>query len=113
MRVLVCGSRSWDDPDEIRKVLERLPRESVVVHGGARGADRMADTIARSLGLQVEEYKADWGRHGRAAGFVRNRLMIDTKPDLVVAFWDGRSTGTEHTLRLAGRLRIPTETHLP
>jgi YspA, cpYpsA-related SLOG family len=112
LRVLVCGSRTWDDADEIRKVLERFGRETTIVHGGARGADTIAAGVAHALGMQVEEYPADFELHGRPAGIIRNIEMIETEPDLVVAFWDGVSTGTKHTLSLAKKNRIPIEIHL-
>jgi hypothetical protein len=113
MRVLVCGSRSWDDAAEIAEALKRLPRGSTVIHGGARGADQLAGTVAAKLGFEVEVYPADWSAYGKRAGFIRNMEMIDTQPDRVVAFWDGRSTGTKHTLDLARRAEIEVEIHLP
>jgi len=105
-RVLVCGSRSWDDAQTIRARLSTLPVGSTIVTGGARGADQLAESIARSLGFDVETHRADWKRHGKHAGFVRNLKMLDTRPDLVLAFHDGRSTGTQHTIDEARRRRL-------
>lgn len=113
MRVLVCGSRTWDDAVEIAEALKHLPRGSTVIHGGARGADQLAGTVAAKLGFTVETYPADWDLHGRSAGAIRNIEMIETRPDKVVAFWDGRSIGTKHTLDLARKAEIPVEVHLP
>jgi hypothetical protein len=56
------------------------------MHGAARGADRLAGAAALRLGLEVVEYPADWKRHGRRAGYVRNEQMLAAGPDLVVAF---------------------------
>lgn len=97
MRVLVCGSRTYTNARRIRQVLSELPRGAVVIHGGARGADRIADGVARSLGFTVMEFKPDWSR-GRHAGFDRNLAMLDEQPDRVIAFWDWRSRGTAHTI---------------
>lgn len=108
MLVLVCGSRSWRDGEAIRKRLARLPRGTTVLHGGARGADRLAGTVARSLGLAVVELRADWSR-GRWAGLERNLAMLDRGPDLVLAFWDGASGGTAHCIAHAERRGIPVE----
>ena len=106
MKVLVCGSRSWANIEAIADVLRTLPRGSEVIHGGARGADRLAATCAQALGLTVTEYPADWS-NGKRAGLARNLVMLDQRPDVVLAFWDGRSTGTLHTITEAVRRSIP------
>jgi hypothetical protein len=109
MKVLVCGSRSWDNPTAIRRRLTDLPRGAEVIHGNARGADQDAGTFARALGLRETAFPADWRGKGRRAGIIRNLAMLDQKPDLVLAFWDGRSTGTAHTITEARRRGIPVE----
>ncbi len=110
MRLLVCGSRSWTDEAKVDEVLERVTAGHstvVLIHGDARGADRIAAEVARRRGWQVEAYPADWDRHGRQAGMIRNREMLATaKPDLVVAFLDERSrpsVGTRHMIDQARR----------
>lgn len=82
-----------------------------MLHGGARGADKLAGTVAAKLGFEVEEYEAEWNTYGKAAGALRNIKMIETEPDLVIAFWDGASAGTKHTLSLARKAGIPTKVH--
>lgn len=109
MKVLVCGSRDWTDHEKIRIRLAELPRGTLVLHGGARGADRIAGTVAASLGLAVNEYPADWRGFGRSAGYRRNLAMLGQEPDLVLAFWLDGSTGTGHTVREARKRRIPVE----
>jgi len=109
LRVLVAGSRTWDDGASIEQVLSSLPRGSTVIHGAARGADQLAGTIAARLGFGVQEYPADWRGKGRAAGIIRNLQMLDTGPDKVIAFWDGKSTGTGHTIDEAQKRGIPVE----
>lgn len=112
MKVLVCGSRSWDDYHAIFERLSQLPRDTTIIHGGARGADNMAARVAVRLGMHVEEFIPHWreGSHYNSkAGFERNMLMLDQEPDLVIAFWDGLSTGTKHTLANARRRKIPIE----
>ena len=113
MKVLVCGSRNWRDPDLIYNRLARLPRGTTVMHGSARGADRQAAAYARALGLTVEGYPADWEALGRRAGIVRNLQMLDEKPDLVLAFWDGESKGTWHAICAARERLIPVEVVVP
>jgi len=81
------------------------------MHGGARGVDRLAARYADQLGHLVEEYEADWETHGKKAGIMRNLAMLDQRPDLVIAFWDGESRGTKHTIDEASRREIPVEVH--
>ena len=48
-----------------------------LLHGGARGADRAIGRAAYQLGWPVEALPADWRRHGRAAGPIRNRELLE------------------------------------
>lgn len=107
--VLVCGSRSWHDDETMRYRLRDLPPASVIVHGAARGADAMAAQIARSLGIVERGYPADWRTFGKRAGVLRNLALLEMEPNLVIAFWDGRSTGTRHVILEAAKRHIPTE----
>lgn len=111
MRVIVCGSRSWTDRGRIQERLAQLPRGAVVVHGCARGADRLAGDAAHTLGLTVEEHPAHWSQ-GRFAGIVRNEKMADLGADLCIAFWDGLSTGTKHMVDTAWDRGIEVELQL-
>jgi hypothetical protein len=76
MKVLVFGSRKWTARGPIERELRKLPEGTVVVHGGAAGADTIAGEVARELGFEVRRYPADWDRHGKAAGPIRNSEMI-------------------------------------
>lgn len=113
MKVVVCGSRGWKDVYAIRERLERLPEGTEILVGGARGADTIAEYIARSMGFRVTVFRPKWrtaeGRYNRHAGFERNVEMLRSGPDLVIAFWDGRSAGTRHTLLCAWKLNISIE----
>ena len=113
MRVIVTGSRDISHPMYTRKVISDrlfdLPVDSVIVHGAARGVDRIAEQEAQKLGLLVEAHPADWDTHGKAAGFIRNAHMVALGADLVLAFWDGRSRGTAHTIEIAEKAGIPVE----
>lgn len=109
MRVLFCGSRTWDDELKITQAFVRYHPE-VVIHGDAQGADRLAGAEARRRGIPIEAYPADWEKHGRAAGPIRNQQMLDEgKPDLVVAFHLYNSRGTADMIRRARSAGIPVE----
>jgi hypothetical protein len=111
-RVLVCGSRTWTDGARIGRRLAQLPPGVVIVTGGSVGADHLAAREAHALGLKVELHPADWIKHGSRAGFIRNVAMLDSGVQLVLAFWDGQSPGTKHTIREAGRRSIPVEVEI-
>jgi hypothetical protein len=102
MRVLVCGGRDYTDNVNVYNTLDKLlnpnneplpPGNHVVIHGGARGADLLADEWAVTNWVSIKEYKADWARWGKYAGPIRNKQMLDEgKPDLVIAFPGGKGT---------------------
>jgi hypothetical protein len=111
LRVLVCGDRNYRNYHKIFIFLSSLSKESVVIEGGARGADSWAAVAAKVLGLKVIEYIADWNTYGRSAGPRRNQQMLDEgRPDLVVAFHDNleASKGTSHMLKIAREKGVAT-----
>lgn len=109
MKVLVCGSRQWTDPDSIEKRLRMLPAGTTIISGAARGADSIAASIGRKLELEVREFPAEWDKFGRSAGYRRNLAMLEQDPDLVIAFHVGNSPGTAHAIENARKREIPVE----
>ena len=103
MRILICGDRNWTNIPLIAGWLATVPRDTVIIQGDARGADSIAKDAALSLGLEVESYPANWAQYGRAAGPIRNKQMLDTKPDFVMAFHSDitSSKGTANMLKIA------------
>ncbi len=99
--VLVCGGRNFADVRLLTAALDNLPSTpTLIVHGEARGADTLAGQWARKNKIPVKSYPAQWNKHGRAAGPIRNKEMLDKeKPDLVVAFPGGK--GTAHMAKIA------------
>lgn len=99
MRVLVCGGRDYLKEDVWNALEHTVSSEvdawppKVLIHGGARGADEGAADWAKSEGIKSIAYPADWRKHGRAAGPIRNQKMIDEGyPDVVIAFKGGKGT---------------------
>lgn len=108
MRVLITGSRTWEDPAPIIAELAKLQPSDVIIHGGCpTGADAIAHEHATAVGHKVEVYRAEWTIHGRAAGPIRNRQMIASCPDLVIAFLSGTSRGTRDCVAAARAAWIP------
>ena len=101
MNITITGSRSITDHEIIAEVLAPfvVSGPHKLIHGAARGVDRLAAAWAKSAGWVVEAHPADWSI-GKHAGFVRNAEMVSLA-DLVVAIWDGKSRGTKHTIDTA------------
>ncbi len=100
MKILVTGSRDWKNYKAMFNELEKLPKDTQIIHGGCRGADLMAGNIAKKLGLrECKVYPADWKRCGRGAGPRRNQQMLDENPEIVkiIAFHEDitKSRGTK------------------
>lgn len=97
MRVAIVGSRKYPDLDAVRRYVETLPKDTIIVSGGAEGVDQSAELAAKACGLNVCIYYPRWDLHGKGAGFARNVLIV-LNCDRLVAFWDGTSRGTKHTI---------------
>lgn len=110
-KILVCGGREYNDASYLNKVLCELStdKDVVIIQGGARGADSLAKEWAMNTGVEFIEVKADWNRHGKSAGPIRNNEMLKLKPDLVVAFPGGR--GTDNMVMQASKACVPIVDH--
>jgi predicted Rossmann-fold nucleotide-binding protein len=106
MKVLICGGRDLNKADAWN-LLEREAKDEIahaigcfngvkietVIHGGCRGADEAAAVWGASEHAKVIACPADWKKHGKAAGPMRNRrMLLDHKPDIVIALPGGRGT---------------------
>jgi len=103
-RVLICGSRDFDNMQLISGMISQFDKDTVIIEGGASGADTIARQAAQAVGLKVIEFPADWNKYGKAAGPIRNQKMLDEgKPDVVYAFYKDRSKsrGTKHMVSIA------------
>lgn len=96
IRVAVTGGRDFLDRAHVYGVLEAVHKArgiAILMAGDARGADALALAWARLRGVNWISFRAAWERHGRAAGPIRNRQILELgKPDLLVAFPGGRGT---------------------
>lgn len=112
MKILMCGSRTWQDPTPINTVLLGMAHQIdglTVIHGDARGADEIVSRLVALHGYERQVFHADWALHGRRAGYLRNQAMLDASPTLVWAFRaSGPSPGTDMMVRMARSVGIPT-----
>ncbi len=94
MKVLVCGGRDYKDYGFVAQELAKL-NPTDIIQGGARGADHLARVWANAFHIPCISYVANWKLHGKKAGPIRNKQMIDEgKPDLVLAFPGGKGTAS-------------------
>lgn len=95
-RILVCGGRGFGNLALLEHTLAIVHARrgiSLIIEGGALGADRMAREWAIKAGVPFQTYEADWKALGRRAGPIRNALMIvDSQPNAVIAFEGGKGT---------------------
>jgi hypothetical protein len=113
MRLLVFGSRNFDDKETLEFLLNEFSKKEnieVVIEGEAPGADTMARQWAKSRRIPVLPFPADWKKHGKAAGPIRNKQMIDEgNPDCVYGFIKGslsRSRGSKNMVEQARRANL-------
>ena len=112
MKIAVVGSREFKDMKFARSIIMKhlifaIPSiddknkvEPILISGGARGIDKLAEQEAISLKMKTKIFNPDWDKYGKSAGFIRNRDIIYSA-DMVLAFWDGSSKGTKHSIDLA------------
>lgn len=113
-RVIVAGSRGFFDYELMCRELDRLfnesrmfaGREVKIISGMADGADSLAIRYADERKLTKILFPANWKRYSRVAGFLRNEDMLSVATHLV-AFWDGKSSGTRHMIEIAEAKGIP------
>jgi len=103
VRLAIVGSRTFSDARLMASSLAEYVETAVIaISGGADGADRMAMRWARSHGIETLVFHPDHKRY-RHPYHHRNRLIAEACT-LLVAFWDGRSTGTKYTIDYARRI---------
>lgn len=101
VRVIIAGGRDFVDYNLLKEICDyKLSTfsddetwEIMIVSGGAKGADFLGEVYAYEKRYALKRFPANWQKHGRAAGVIRNEEMA-IFADLLIAFWDGQSSGT-------------------
>lgn len=110
MRLLVCGSRTFDDAFIVHTLLTGFVHpdfDLTIIEGGAQGADRIASNWAEARRVAHARYNAEWDKQGKAAGAIRNRKMLEEgKPDMVVAFIDKPLAESKGTADMVSRASV-------
>ena len=106
-KLLITGGREFKDREGAFALLDRAHAKFKIthlIHGDARGADRIAAEWAVSRGVQVVACPANWEHYKNAAGPIRNQYMIELCPDAVLAFPGGK--GTKNMVEQAARHNV-------
>ena len=113
MKTIVAGSRkaTYDHVKEALALCPWAAEISTVISGTAQGADQYGEAWALLCGLPIERYPADWGKHGKAAGPIRNRQMAENA-EALIAVWDGASRGTKNMIDTAKSLGLRVFVHM-
>jgi len=109
MKIIVAGGRNFDNYillcQKLTYYFQNL-KHPVIVCGEAKGADTLGRRYAEELGLDIMSFPANWEKEGKAAGYRRNERMA-AEADALIAFWDGKSKGTEHMIKTMETLKKP------
>lgn len=105
-KIIIAGGRDFNDISLVNNTLGAIlpngtrAEDVQIISGGARGADKLGEQVARDNNTNLAIFPAQWDLHGKSAGYKRNELMA-ANADILVAFWDGKSRGTNHMINIA------------
>ncbi len=117
IKFIVTGTRSLQQPNTVESILAQYltqhnPEDVLLIHGGCRCVDLTAKNYAERLWVRTQEYKPDWNKYGKAAGPIRNRLMLEENMDAVVlAFPSSSSKGTINCINQAKKMGMIVHCH--
>lgn len=106
MKLAVIGSRGITDYDFVKRTIINevdVSKITLIVSGGARGPDSLAETFAKENNVDTKIFKPDWAKYGKGAGMIRNKDIIK-EADMIIAFWDGVSKGTKNSIDVSRKL---------
>ncbi len=108
MKLIIAGGRDFNNYDLVEKEANEMVsgvQNVEIISGLAKGADLLGCRFAEENGYPLRGFAAEWGKFGRAAGPIRNKLMAKNATHLL-AFWDGKSRGTKHMIEYAKELGL-------
>lgn len=106
MILVIYGGRDYTDREELFRECDRCRSVSLVLCGEAKGADTLGKEWALSRGIEVRSFPADWDKHGKKAGHLRNIEMAEIA-NIGLGFWDGKSKGTKHMNSQMKKFKVP------
>lgn len=107
MKVVIAGSRGITDYEQVLLAITNSDFHiTEVVSGRARGVDTLGECYAEEYALTCSYFPANWNKHGKRAGHIRN-AEIARYADAAVIVWDGESTGSANMIENMKRLNKP------
>ena len=111
MRLGIVGARDFFDYDFVKSHVESfIGDDTIIVSGGAKGVDTIAEEIAKEYGIydQMIIHPAKWKKYGKSAGKRRNSYIVRDS-DYIVAFKPSRPSGTADTIAKAEATGVPVK----
>ena len=108
MKVIIAGGRDFNNYDLLcRKADKILSRQTEIeiVSGIAKGADKLGERYSVERGYKITRFPADWNFFGKSAGYIRNVEMAEYA-DTLILFWNGKSKGSGHMLKIATEMKL-------
>lgn len=103
MKLAIVGSRNYKNFEFVELKINEFMSDNIVtdiVSGGATGVDNLAEEYAKKYDIPIIIFEADWKKHGKSAGPIRNKLIV-READVIMAFPTDDSKGTMNTINLA------------
>ena len=98
MKTIIAGSRTITDYSTVKEAIEKSGfKITEVISGGAQGVDKLGERWALENNIPVKRFLADWIKHGKAAGPIRNSEMVKIA-ECAIVIWDGISRGSQDTI---------------
>jgi len=120
-KVIIAGGRTFADYELLKNksdfILSKIKDSIQIVSGTADGADKLGEQYRKERGYSLQEFPAPWNeiegkplhqigirkdgkKYWKAAGHFRNAQMAEYA-DGLIAFWNGKSRGTQNMIELA------------
>lgn len=111
----IVGTRQRDDEHALFLVAEAFRKifqegDWICSGGCPHGGDRFAKTLHRTFSTPYLEFPANWNKHGKSAGYIRNVDIAKFSDVLIACVAPNRIGGTEHTIKEF--LKLHGEEHL-
>ena len=100
MKLAIIGSRTFKDYPLLKKEVDALKDIQLIISGGAKGADKLAEKYTEEHQIELKVFLPEFDKYAAGAYWKRNEQIVGSC-DYLIAFWDGKSTGTKYTIDYA------------
>ena len=114
MKLIIAGGRNFTNYQKLKQICDQFlqdkPNIEIVSGAYYKGADKLGEQYAKEKGFKLKQFPANWDKHGKAAGPIRNQQMAEYA-DTLIAFWDRKSRGTKNMIQLAKNKNLKLKIH--